>query len=44
MIKPNLIKIQDKVFANRKLVSEETSKKINNILRKVVTDEKGLQV
>ena len=41
MIKPNLIKIQDKVFANRKLVSEETSKKINNILRKVVTDEKG---
>ena len=40
MIRPNLIKGKFEK-ENRRLVSEETSRTINKILRKVVTDRKG---
>ena len=40
IIKPNLVKVKNEKKNNR-LVSEETSKTINEILRKVVTDEEG---
>ncbi len=40
MIKPNLIKNEKTEIKNR-LFSEKTSKKINRILRKVVTDDEG---
>ena len=41
MIQPNLIKKLSYNKKNERLVAEETSMKLNNILRKVVTDEKG---
>ena len=40
MIKTNLIK-KENYKKNERLISKETSKKLNNILRKVVTDEEG---
>ena len=40
MIRPNLIKGKFEK-ENRRLVSEETSRTINKILRKVVTDREG---
>ena len=40
LINPSLIKVDNSKNRER-LVSEETSKKINNILRKVVTEDKG---
>ncbi len=40
LIKPNLIKDRNKIDLE-KLISENTSKKINKILRKVVTEEEG---
>ena len=40
IIKPNLIKKKNK-FNQKQLISEETSKTINNLLRKVVTDKEG---
>ena len=39
IIKPNLVKSENKSYGN--LISETTSKKINNMLRKVVTDDEG---
>ena len=39
IIKPNLVKSENKSYGN--LISESTSKKINNILRKVVTADEG---
>ena len=39
IIKPNLVKSENKNYGN--LISETTSKKINNMLRKVVTDDEG---
>ena len=44
MIQPNLIKKLSYNKKNERLVAEETSMKLNNILRKVVTDEKALPV
>ena len=40
LITPNLVK-KNKKQIQKRLVSEETSKSINNILRKVVTDKEG---
>ena len=40
MIETNLIK-KENYKKNKRLISEDTSKKLNNILRKVVTDEEG---
>ena len=40
IIKPTLIKNKE-IKSHGKLISEETSKNINDILRKVVTDEEG---
>ena len=40
IIKPTLIRNKE-IKTHGNLISEETSKKINNILRKVVTDDKG---
>ena len=40
MIKTNLIK-KENYKKNDRLISKETSKQLNNILRKVVTDEEG---
>ncbi len=40
MIKTNLIK-KENYKKNERLISKETSKKLNSILRKVVTDEEG---
>ena len=39
IIKPNLVKSENKSYGN--LISETTSKKINKMLRKVVTDDEG---
>ncbi len=41
LIKPSLVKKKNKNEIYNKLVSAHTSEKINNILRKVVTDEDG---
>ena len=41
MIKTNLIKKENYKKNNERLISKETSKQLNNILRKVVTDEEG---
>ena len=40
VIKPTIIK-KEKYQDNKKIISSETSKKINNILRKVVTEKEG---
>ena len=40
IIKPTIIK-KEKYIDNKRLISSETSKKINTILRKVVTDKEG---
>ncbi len=40
IIKPTLIK-RNKDYENKKIISVETSKKINKILRKVVTEKEG---
>ena len=40
IIKPTILK-KDKYLSDGKIISSETSKKLNNILRKVVTDENG---
>ena len=40
-VKPTLIKDTNKNIVSKKIISEETSYKINKILRKVVTDKKG---
>ncbi|RPH01021.1 MAG: penicillin-binding protein 2 [Candidatus Pelagibacter sp. TMED153] len=40
VIKPTIIK-KEKYIDNKRLISSETSKKINTILRKVVTDKEG---
>ncbi len=40
IIKPTIIK-KEKFQDNKKIISSETSKKINNILRKVVTEKEG---
>jgi len=40
LIKPTILKKNESVF-NEKIISNETSKKLNKILRKVVTDEEG---
>ena len=39
IIKPNLVKSENKSYGN--LISETTSKKINKMLRKVVTEDEG---
>ncbi len=40
LIKPTIVKVKN-FNSNKKIISEETSRKINNILRKVVTEEEG---
>ena len=40
LIKPTLIK-HNQIKKNERIISKETSKKMNNILRKVVTDKEG---
>tara|TARA_Y100001970_G_scaffold287718_1_gene413056 strand:- start:680 stop:2407 length:1728 start_codon:yes stop_codon:yes gene_type:complete len=40
LIKPTIIK-KENFVKNKKIISEQTSKKVNNILRKVVTHEEG---
>jgi cell division protein FtsI (penicillin-binding protein 3) len=40
IIEPTIIK-KEKNYNNKKIISSETSKKINTILRKVVTDKEG---
>ena len=40
LIKPTIIK-KENFVKKKKIVSEQTSKKVNNILRKVVTHEEG---
>jgi len=41
IVKPTLVKSSNNLIKRKQVISEKTSLKINKILRKVVTDEKG---